>query len=99
MLLTTMIVGGVLYSSFRLYKSKKLVAKHNLALTQDCSKSANTSIIKQSSQKLSSGNQVNEAITKARNELNIALFVLGLIVSAYLFYPPLIIIRNKNLFI
>ena len=85
MLLTSMIVGGVLYSSFRLYKSKKLQDK--LAKKQDCSKYANTSIIKQSS-----CNQVNEAITKARNGLNISLVSLGLIVSAYLLYPPLIII-------
>ncbi|MEN8219986.1 MAG: heavy metal translocating P-type ATPase [Pseudomonadota bacterium] len=58
---------------------------------QDRSKS-NTSIIKQPSQKMSSVNRINKAAIEARNKLNISLVSLGLIISGYLIYPPLLLV-------
>ncbi|KHD07774.1 hypothetical protein PN36_11340 [Candidatus Thiomargarita nelsonii] len=91
MLLTTMIVSGVLYSGFRLYKTNKQVSKQTRQVKAQ-SKSTNTSLIKQPSQKVASTNRVNEAAIEARNQLNISLVSLGLIISGYMISPPLLLI-------
>ncbi|HAI70575.1 MAG TPA: heavy metal translocating P-type ATPase [Gammaproteobacteria bacterium] len=96
MLLTTMIVSGVLYSGFRLYKAKKQASKQTIPIplvkAKQYRSKSNTSIIKQPSQNMSSVNHINDAVIKARNKLNIFLVSLGLIISGYLIYSPLLLI-------
>ena len=91
MLLTSMIISGVLYSSFKLYKTNKDVSKQMIPVKAQ-SKWASTSLIKPPSQKALSVNRLNQAAIKARNKLNISLASLGLIISGYLIYPPLLLI-------
>jgi hypothetical protein len=85
-----MVVGGVLYSGFQLYKTNVLASKQTIPVSltkQSHIKYANANIIKQSSV-----NHINEAVIKVQNKLNMALISLGLIIFGYLIYTPLLLV-------